>query len=284
MSELPAYFGSQPNAEEWDFKDILNRVTSTYGEDALTSKGDNGRLSDAITHDPLMDKLHKLYRGGAYDTDAGFGEFLEILERAGLSDAPMIFTSDHGEAFGEHNIFGHANNCFEETIRIPLAIRAPGFSPRVSSVGVSLIDLGPTICEFADVPVPEVWEGHSLVRLLNGQTDDAETRRMFTFECPGELEDLPADFALREGQYKLMGSLDTKGLVIEGSLLAFDLSVDPEEGTGIPVSEATPWMHGLMESLEEELKSLQISLHPAREVNLSEEEAERLRKMGYLGG
>ncbi len=283
MADLPELFGSVPEPEKWNFDTLLDELFESFGKDALDTPGANGRLSDAIAHNATMDNMARLYRGGSNDTDRGFGEFLKILEHAGLGNAPTIFTSDHGEAFGEHNIYGHANSTYEETVHIPMAIRAPGMKPRVTSAAASLLDLGPTICELANVPAPAIWEGISLVELLREETPNAQDRRLFSFECPSKTDDLPAEFTLREGPHKLMGSLDGQGELIAGSLIGFDLERDPGESNGIPFSEATPWMRKIAAGVEIELKALQVTLHPPRTVTLSAEEAERLQAMGYLG-
>jgi len=283
MAVLPELFGESPDPQDWHFPTLLAQLFETHGESALETTGANGRLSDAIAHNEVMDNIHTFYRGGSNDTDRGFGEFLEIIERAGLGNAPIIFTSDHGEAFGEHNIYGHANNIFEETIRIPLAIRAPGVVPRVSDAAVTLLDLGPTICEIADISAPELWEGRSLVELFAQDLPGAANRRLFSFECPSETDILPAEFALREGPHKLTGSLDSNGELIEGSLIGYDLRGDPGETRPIPFDDANAWMRKLAQGLNEELETLQEALHPPRKVQLSAEEEARLYAMGYLG-
>ena len=281
LAELPDLFGEQPDRDYWTFANLMGGVNERHGDGAFASEDANGRLRPEVIADPNIDKLLRLYQGGAYDTSAGFGSFLTLLEEAGLGDAPTIFTSDHGEAFGEHQIVGHANNCFDETLRIPMAIRAPGVVPRSSIAPVTLLDLGPTICEFADIGVPSMWEGRSLVSLLTSDNSADPKRRLISFECPSTTDLLPAEFAVHQGRYKLIGSLDAEGLIVAGSLVGYDLVADPKEAN--PVTQAAPWMAGLTQGLEAELASLQVRLHPPQRANVTGEAAQRLAEMGYLG-
>ena len=61
--------------------------------------------------------------------DAQIGRLLDELQRRGLLDKTIVvFTSDHGENFGEHNLIYHGHSLYQEQIRIPLMVRFP---PRI---------------------------------------------------------------------------------------------------------------------------------------------------------
>jgi hypothetical protein len=63
--------------------------------------------------------------------DAQLRTLVEGLEERGVLDNSLvIFTSDHGEAFGEHGMVGHTNSLYREALDIPLIIRYPGGEPR----------------------------------------------------------------------------------------------------------------------------------------------------------
>ena len=82
----------------------------------------------------------------------------------------VIITSDHGEAFGEHNSKTHGATLYDELLRVPLLIVAPGVRSRVVSEPVSLIDLGPTILDLMGQPTPSAFMGQSLVPFLLGKS------------------------------------------------------------------------------------------------------------------
>lgn len=81
----------------------------------------------------------------------------------------LIISADHGEAFGEHNTWKHAVSVYDELLRVPLFIVAPGVTPRVVDAPVSLIDLGPTTLDLLGLPTPGHFMGQSLVPFLKGQ-------------------------------------------------------------------------------------------------------------------
>ncbi|MEM7696951.1 MAG: sulfatase [Verrucomicrobiota bacterium] len=101
--------------------------------------------------------------------DALVGRLLTRLEESGEDDNTIIVVwGDHGWHLGEHAIWGkHA--LFEESLRSPLIIRAPGLpsSGGGSKRIVETLDIFPTLCDLAGVASPEGLPGASLVPLLN---------------------------------------------------------------------------------------------------------------------
>jgi len=70
------------------------------------------------------------YDGCLAYLDEQIGALLEELERRGLADNTLvILTSDHGEAFGIHDLFGHGNSLYLETLHVPLIFVWPGKVP-----------------------------------------------------------------------------------------------------------------------------------------------------------
>jgi len=97
---------------------------------------------------------------------------LDELERQGvLDDAVVIFTSDHGDAFGEHGIYSD-HVCADECIHhIPLIVRWPGGTPagaRCDSM-VYNVDLSATLCDMLGGEIPEGWDGQSFAPNLRGE-------------------------------------------------------------------------------------------------------------------
>ena len=114
--------------------------------------------------------------------DEQVGLVLDALERSGLRDNTIvIFTSDHGWNFGEKDYL-YKNSPWEESTRIPLLVRVPGYTVpgSTSDQPVSLIDLFPTFRELAGLhgeykkaPGGGDPGGHSLVPLLRHETSAA---------------------------------------------------------------------------------------------------------------
>jgi len=84
----------------------------------------------------------------AYDDSIYYADkFLDRLWKDLRDKEPiLIIHSDHGEAFGEHNVYGHRLFIYEEFIHVPLVIYNCGMKREVEEC-VSLIGLAPTIME-----------------------------------------------------------------------------------------------------------------------------------------
>ncbi|MDP8988935.1 MAG: sulfatase-like hydrolase/transferase [Acidobacteriota bacterium] len=112
--------------------------------------------------------------------DRDIGEVLEALGRTrngndnGLNDDTIvIFTSLHGEQFGSHSGQGD-DYVYEETIRIPLAIRYPRVLKGGSQndILISQVDIMPTLLKWCGATIPDVVEGRDLSALLAGEAGE----------------------------------------------------------------------------------------------------------------
>ncbi len=124
-----------------------------------------------IIHLTSEDKafLHYLYDAEVRYLDEMIGDLIGKMDERGLDDNTLvIFTSDHGEEFWEHGDWGHGQSLFNELIHIPLIIWGAGLPHKEIETQVELIDLAPTLLELAGIPVPEEFQGQSLVDLIKG--------------------------------------------------------------------------------------------------------------------
>ncbi len=108
--------------------------------------------------------------------DAGIGRILAHLQASGLADNTIvIFTSDHGDMFGDHGLMLKATIHYQECLRVPLLIAGPGVSAGRTPALASSLDLAQTFLDLAGVPAFADMQGHSLKPLLGGA--DAATVR-----------------------------------------------------------------------------------------------------------
>ena len=115
------------------------------------------------------------YRASVSFVDAQAGIVLDALDRLGLRDNTIVvFTSDHGYHLGEHGLW-QKRSLFEESARVPLVIAAPGGrSGAVATHTVELVDVCPTLCDLAGVPLPAGVDGRSLAPLVRADVADRE--------------------------------------------------------------------------------------------------------------
>ena len=92
------------------------------------------------------------------------------IARACLKKPPSSFTADHGEALGEHGIYGD-HVCADEAVnRIPLIIRWPGVTTgRKCDEFLHNVDLSATLCEMAGASIPEHYDGRSFIQEIRGE-------------------------------------------------------------------------------------------------------------------
>jgi arylsulfatase A-like enzyme len=118
------------------------------------------------------DEFHRMMRHGYFAcvsyTDAQVGKVLAELDRLGLADDTIVVLwGDNGWNLGEHNFWGK-HNTLHPAVNAPLMIRVPGRTEGSRSEAlVGFLDMFPTLCELADVPVPDTVQGRSLVPLID---------------------------------------------------------------------------------------------------------------------
>lgn len=118
--------------------------------------------------------LRALYGAGVEATDAEFGLLFDLLRRKDLLDrAIVVVTSDHGEAFAEHDLGSGHMDLWDEVLRVPLIIRLPGGQGAGTEVEgqVGSERLVPTLLDLIGVGSPLPTEGWTFARtLLHGET------------------------------------------------------------------------------------------------------------------
>lgn len=136
--------------------------------------------------------------------------------RAGIGDTPLwVLTADHGEAFEEHDIRGHSNNLFIETIHVPLMLRHRAIEPGSVAEVTSLLGLSPT-----------------LLALVTGTVDPNALGPYFCVGQP-ECRDMPAPMAIEKPKTHQHGLVVGDWHLIHDlrrpQVLAYDRRDDPGE-------------------------------------------------------
>ena len=140
---------------------------------ALTNWGELRHYSDMPKRGPVPDVDARRLVHGYYACvsfiDAQIGRLLGELDRLGLRDnTVVVLWGDHGWKLGEHRAWCKHTN-FELDTRAPLIVSAPGAKAagRSTNALTELVDVYPTLCELAGLPLPNHLDGTSAAPLLN---------------------------------------------------------------------------------------------------------------------
>lgn len=169
-------FKDYPVTQEWPDEKAIEAQQSITGR--FTT---HGQFPNNVSRVPLMpgainnrkDFEHMItgYDAAIAYTDHHISLVLEELDRQGvLDDAIIIFSADHGDAFGEHSIYSD-HVCADECIhRVPLIVRWPGVAPAGGKCDSLLynVDLAPTIADLLGIEQPTDWDGKSFAENLKG--------------------------------------------------------------------------------------------------------------------
>lgn len=169
------------------------------------------------------------YQGAAAYVDRELGRLFDVLEqRRALDKTAIVFTSDHGESLGEHDMYFVHMGLYEPTVHIPLITHFPGSlrqGVQVEDV-VQSVDIMPTLLDYLDVPAPQHIRGRSLWPLMAGQPMAAQPAFI---EHAGR-----SQIALRSAQYKYIKHLRSHHIqpsypFVAGREELYDLRRDPGE-------------------------------------------------------
>ena len=201
-------------------------------------------IHDAVGYSNLTEDQTKKGVEGYYAcvdfVDDCIGELLEGLSREGiLENTIIIYTSDHGEMLGQHGLWGKGVY-YEPSIAVPLLMSGPGIAEGRVNHPVSLMDLFPTCCKLADLPVPEGLDGIDLSPVLS-RPSTADPPREFApssfFKYGIRVEHYLHAELKKPGSCRAMRvcrEKDWKYVAIEGGEpLLFDMVNDPEENTNL---------------------------------------------------
>lgn len=158
----------------------------------------------------------ELYLKALSFVDDQIARLLTAVEAQGdLGRTLFIVTGDHGEAFGEHNMYFHGNTLYDELVRVPLVFGGLNLTPARIEVPVTLVDLPSTLLDIYGLPSPASFMGQSLLPFLIGQTR--------TFERPIVVEGLLRQAMIFDDGYKVIRNQRDQTIEL------YDLTRDPGE-------------------------------------------------------
>ena len=220
---------------------------------------------DEVT-DGELDTIGDLYDAEIRFADAEIARLVEAVRSAWDGDTSLVVTADHGEEFREHGRFSHHATFYDEVLHVPLLVDIGDGGGRHDEL-VGLLDVAPTLVDYAGLSHPETFYGESLRGPIEGsgwertavigdwQTDAGERR-----------------FAYRDVDWKLIRRPDREEL--------YDLGADPGETTNVR-GEHADVADRLGERLDEHERAVEATATDLGTIEMDEGVKQRLRDLGY---
>jgi len=223
------------------------------------------------------------YDGEIVYSDEILAQLFSQLKRLGLYDSSLIILlSDHGEALGDHGESDHGVFLYREVMRVPLIIKLPegrNGGKRVEQA-VQLVDVAPTIGDWAGLGDPSAGPGTSLLPVLAGSTLPEE-RQIYAESMYSRLHfGWKELYSLTNGDYSY---------ILAPREELYDARRDPEELANLLPLGAHPGEAETGGDLAQVYASMRAGLLPHVKAGslepgepISEQEAAKLRALGYL--
>lgn len=182
-------------------------------------EGSNQRLSARRLSPNCVTRMRQYTDAMIHLIDRSVGAVLDALSQSGSADdTVVIFTSDHGDFLGDHELILKDTICAKALVHVPFVMRAPGLNlPSETSVPMSNVDVLPTLCDLAGVNVPVDVQGKSVLDDVRQSTD----RPVLVYGYQHEARQ--HNFSILDSRYRLTVYPGT------GERELYDHQSDPEE-------------------------------------------------------
>lgn len=180
-----------------------------------------------VSEETARHMIHGYHACVSY-ADAQIGKLLDELDRLELTDNTIVVLwGDHGWNLGEHTLWCK-HSCYETSMQIPLVVRAPGIKGGQRRSGlIESIDLYPSLCELASLPLPGHLQGRSFATLMKDADSEWKSAVVGRFQN-GD--------TIRTDAYRFTEYTDKKGQ--RTSQMLYDHTADPQENVNVVKVEA----------------------------------------------
>lgn len=168
--------------------------------------------------------------------DDSVGRIIDTIARLDLTeDTVIVFTSDHGDVFGDHGLILKHFTHYDAAIRVPLIISGGGVGAGLHHELASSTDIAPTLLELAGTNPMAGVQGASLVPIMNGAAGEWRSAILVEEDQPYGLPTLPGPVRLRTVITDALRYTRVAGTTISE---LYDLASDPLEMTNCADSDS----------------------------------------------
>ena len=154
---------------------------------------------DRVSQADLTETMRYYYAQIEWGVDKQVGRLMKALDERGWAENTLLlFTSDHGDFMGTHGLVRKGMFLYDSLLHVPMIWRFPGRAAAGTRTRVQAqhIDLFPTLADYTGRKAAVELPGRSLRRFLEGASDDAPERPIFTSAGYGELTDAQLNLPL----------------------------------------------------------------------------------------
>lgn len=176
--------------------------------------------------------IHGYYAAMSY-MDAQLGRVLKSLDETGLAkNTIIVFWGDHGWHLGDHGMWCKHTN-YEQAARIPLLVIAPGQAKGAATRSLAeSVDIYPTLCELAGLPVPKDLDGRSFSSSVKDPTAATKAAIVHVYPRGNRL-----GRAVRTHRYRLVEWKTIGAAPDSAELELYDYEKDPLETENIAAEQ-----------------------------------------------
>ena len=234
--KLPANYRKEP-------ENAVPVALHTWGElrsyDGIPKTG-------PVSDEQARKLVHGYYAAASY-MDAQVGRVLDELDRLGLrQNTVVVLWGDHGWSLGEHGLWCKHTN-FEDSVRAPLLLSVPGQKrPGAKTRALAeFVDIYPTLCAAAGLPLPAGLAGKSLLPLANNPNATIKTLAFSQYPRGNQQTGRVMGYSMTNGRYRYTEWGD------RGAEL-YDHQTDPAENVNLA---GKPENQPLLERLSRQLRA-----------------------------
>ncbi len=213
--------------------------------------------------------------------DRAVGELLARLRAHGrYDDSLILLVADHGEGLGDHGTMGHETQVYLSQLLIPMILVDHRLAGRESNATATLLDVAPTVLAAIGRRAPDAWAGRDLARLALAPGVPAR-RDVFSAAFFGRDPLRPTHWKLSvlRPPHHLIVNLPTERREF------YDFDADPREARNLlQEAEHPPGLAALDAPSSALARDVAARLAGRTPPELSPEQLEKLRALGYLGG